>query len=42
VGLDLGGRSSEETALAILAEITAVRYGRQGGFMRKKLEGMRS
>lgn len=42
VGLDLGGRSTEETALAILAEITAVRYGKQGGFMRKKLEGMRS
>lgn len=41
VGLDLGGRSSEETALAILAEITAVRYGREGGFMRRKLEGMR-
>jgi xanthine dehydrogenase accessory factor len=42
VGLDLGGRSTEETALAILAEITAVRYGREGGFMRRKLEGMRS
>lgn len=42
VGLDLGGRSTEETALAILAEITAVRYGREGGFMRKKLEGARS
>lgn len=42
VGLDLGGRSSEETALAILGEITAVRYGRQGGFMRKTLEEMRS
>jgi xanthine dehydrogenase accessory factor len=41
VGLDLGGRSSEETALAILAEITAVRHGRQGGFMRRTLEGMR-
>jgi xanthine dehydrogenase accessory factor len=41
VGLDLGGRSTEETALAILAEIIAVRYGRQGGHMRKRLEGMR-
>jgi xanthine dehydrogenase accessory factor len=37
VGLDLGGRSVEETALAILAEVTAVRYGREGGFMRKRL-----
>lgn len=38
VGLDLGGRSTEETALAILAEITAVRHGREGGFMRRRLE----
>lgn len=36
VGLDLGGRSAEETALAILAEITAVRHGASGGFMRAK------
>lgn len=27
IGLDLGGRGAEETALAILAEITAVRFG---------------
>ncbi|HZU13514.1 MAG TPA: XdhC/CoxI family protein [Chloroflexota bacterium] len=39
VGLDLGGRSAEETALAILAEITAVRYGAEGGFMRRRLAG---
>ncbi len=28
IGLDLGGRAPAETALAILAEITAVRYGK--------------
>ncbi len=28
IGLDLGGRTPEEIALAIMAEITAVRYGR--------------
>ncbi len=30
IGLDLGGRQPAETALAILAEITAVRYGGTG------------
>lgn len=31
IGLDLGGRAPAETALAILAEITAVRYGGGAG-----------
>jgi xanthine dehydrogenase accessory factor len=30
VGLDLGGRNPAETALAIIAEITAQRYGGSG------------
>lgn len=30
IGLDLGGRSSEETALSILAEIVALRHGGSG------------
>lgn len=34
VGLDLGGRSPEETALAIIAQIVAVRYGRSGGHLK--------
>ncbi len=34
IGLDLGGRGAEETALGILAEITAVRFGGSGAFMR--------
>jgi xanthine dehydrogenase accessory factor len=31
VGLDLGAVSAEETALSILAEVVAVRHGRDGG-----------
>ena len=33
VGLDLGGRGPAEIALAILAEIVAVRHGRRGGML---------
>lgn len=33
IGLDLGGRSPHETALSILAELTAVRHGAGGGFL---------
>jgi xanthine dehydrogenase accessory factor len=36
VGLDLGGRAPAETALAILAEIVADRYGGSGVPMRQK------
>ena len=35
IGLDLGGRGAEETALGILAEITAVRFGGTGNSMRE-------
>jgi xanthine dehydrogenase accessory factor len=31
IGLDLGGLTSEETALSIMAEMVAVRNGREGG-----------
>jgi xanthine dehydrogenase accessory factor len=36
IGLDLGGRSPEETALAIMAEIVAARYGGTGQVLRDK------
>ena len=35
IGLDLGSRGAEETALGILAEITAVRFGGTGSSMRE-------
>ena len=35
IGLDLGGRGAEETALGIVAEITAVRFGGSGSSMRE-------
>lgn len=43
IGLDLGGRGAEETALGIMAEITAVRFGGSGAFMRelRAREGVR-
>ena len=36
IGLDLGARGAEETALGILAEITAVRFGGSGRSMRER------
>lgn len=33
IGLDVGAQTAEEIALAILAEMIAVRYGRRGGFL---------
>lgn len=33
IGLDLGGRSAEETALAIMAEVVAAAHGARAGFM---------
>jgi xanthine dehydrogenase accessory factor len=34
IGLDLGGRTPEETALSIIAEVVAVKNGRSGGSLR--------
>jgi xanthine dehydrogenase accessory factor len=31
IGLDLGALTPEETALSIMAEVVAVRHGRDGG-----------
>jgi xanthine dehydrogenase accessory factor len=36
VGLDLGGRAPAETALAIMAEVVATRYGGSGRPMVEK------
>ncbi len=35
IGLDLGGRTPEETALSIIAEVVAVKNGRSGGSLRR-------
>ena len=34
IGLDLGGRGAEETALAIMSEVTANRFGGSGGYLK--------
>lgn len=34
IGLDLGGRTPEETALSIIAEVVSVKNGRSGGSLR--------
>jgi xanthine dehydrogenase accessory factor len=39
-GLDLGGRSAGEAALAILAEAVAVRHGRDGGRLRASVQAI--
>lgn len=36
IGLDIGGETPEEIAVAIMAEIQSVRYGRPGGNMKGK------
>ena len=41
IGLDLGGRSPAETALAIMAEIVAVRFGGTGVPMVQRAPAMR-
>jgi xanthine dehydrogenase accessory factor len=41
VGLDLGGRSPEEIALAIAAEMLAVRYGRDGRALAERKAAIR-
>jgi xanthine dehydrogenase accessory factor len=42
IGLDLGGRGAEETALAIMAEVTAVRYSATGKTLKEAKAAARS
>ncbi len=39
IGLDLGGQSGEEIALAIMAELVAVRHGRGGARLNRRPDG---
>jgi xanthine dehydrogenase accessory factor len=39
IGLDIGGSSAEEVALSIMAELVAVRYGREAGRLSKRAAG---
>ena len=39
VGLDLGATNARETALSIMAELAAVRHGREGGRLSKRKSG---
>ena len=39
IGLDLGGQSGEEIALAIMAELVAVRHGRDGARLYRRPDG---
>ncbi|MGI5880294.1 MAG: XdhC family protein [Syntrophomonadaceae bacterium] len=36
IGLDLGGQKTSEIALSVMAEIQAIKYGREGGFLSVK------
>ena len=40
IGLDLGAVGPEETALSIMAEVVAVRNGREGGRLRTSGAGV--
>jgi xanthine dehydrogenase accessory factor len=42
LGLDIGAETSEEIALSILAEIMAVETGRDGSFLRDRIDFIHS